>query len=61
METQGGVEDVLRQVALTILKLHKRPEYLGFLRMVVADSLQFPWIADGCLTLTKVDFNFRIK
>jgi hypothetical protein len=29
-----------------ILELHKRPEYLGFVRMVVADSRQFPWIAE---------------
>jgi hypothetical protein len=29
-----------------ILELHKHPEYLGFLRMVVADSRQFPWIAE---------------
>ena len=29
-----------------ILELHKNPEYLGFLRMVVADSRQFPWIAE---------------
>jgi TetR/AcrR family transcriptional regulator of autoinduction and epiphytic fitness len=29
-----------------ILQLHKRPEYLGFVRMVVADSRQFPWIAE---------------
>src|SRR5437660_3488437 len=46
IETQGGVEDVLRLVARMILELHKRPEYLGFLRMVVADSRQFPWIAE---------------
>jgi TetR/AcrR family transcriptional regulator of autoinduction and epiphytic fitness len=46
IETQGGVEDVLRVVACMILELHKRPEYLGFLRMVVADSRQFPWIAE---------------
>src|SRR5271165_4848238 len=39
-ETQGDVEDVLRLVARMILELHKRPEYLGFLRMVVADSRQ---------------------
>ena len=45
VETQGNVEDVLRLVARTILELHKRAEYLGFLRMVVADSRQFPWIA----------------
>ena len=46
IETQGEVEDVLRMVARMILELHKRPEYLGFLRMVVADSRQFPWIAE---------------
>ena len=45
-ETQGDVEDVLRLVARMILGLHKNPEYLGFLRMVVADSRQFPWIAE---------------
>jgi TetR/AcrR family transcriptional regulator, regulator of autoinduction and epiphytic fitness len=45
IETQGDVEDVLRVVARVILDLHKNPEYLGFLRMVVADSRQFPWIA----------------
>jgi AcrR family transcriptional regulator len=46
IETQGEVEHVLRVVARMILQLHKRPEYLGFLRMVVADSRQFPWIAE---------------
>lgn len=45
IETQGDVEEVLRLVARVILDLHKNPEYLGFLRMVVADSRQFPWIA----------------
>jgi TetR/AcrR family transcriptional regulator of autoinduction and epiphytic fitness len=45
VETQGNVEEVLRQIARVILRLHKQPEYLGFLRMVVADSRQFPWIA----------------
>ena len=44
IETQGDVEQVLRLVAGIILDLHKNPEYLGFLRMVVADSRQFPWI-----------------
>jgi len=47
VETQGDVEDVLRLVARTILELHKHPEYLGFLRMVVADARQFPWIAEA--------------
>src|SRR5689334_2652913 len=46
IETQGDVEDVLRLIARAILGLHKQPEYLGFLRMVVADSRQFPWIAE---------------
>jgi TetR/AcrR family transcriptional regulator of autoinduction and epiphytic fitness len=45
IETQGKVEDVLRLIARAILQLHNQPEYLGFLRMVVADSRQFPWIA----------------
>jgi len=46
IETQGGIEEVLRLIARVILDLHKHPEYLGFLRMVVADSRQFPWIAE---------------
>ena len=46
IETQGDVEEVLRLIAQHILELHKHPEYLGFLRMVVADSRQFPWIAE---------------
>src|SRR5208337_3700024 len=46
IETQGDVEEVLRLVARMILELHRHPEYLGFLRMVVADSRQFPWIAE---------------
>jgi TetR/AcrR family transcriptional regulator, regulator of autoinduction and epiphytic fitness len=47
IETQGDVEEVLRLVARAILKLHQRPGYLGFMRMVVADSRQFPWIAEA--------------
>jgi TetR/AcrR family transcriptional regulator of autoinduction and epiphytic fitness len=47
IETQGDVEQVLRLIARTILNLHSRPGYLGFLRMVVADSRQFPWIAEA--------------
>jgi len=45
VETQGDVEEVLRVIAHMILELHKQLEYVGFLRMVVADSRQFPWIA----------------
>ena len=37
---------MLRLIARMILALHKHPEYHGFLRMVVADSRQFPWIAE---------------
>ena len=51
VETQGDVEDVLRLVARIILELHKHPEYLGFLRMVVADARQFPWIAEEFATV----------
>jgi TetR/AcrR family transcriptional regulator of autoinduction and epiphytic fitness len=47
IETKGDVEDVLRIVGQQILELHKYPQYLGFLRMVAADSRQFPWIADA--------------
>jgi AefR-like transcriptional repressor, C-terminal domain len=46
IETRGEVEDVLRLIARMILGLPKSAEYLGFLRMVVADSRQFPWIAE---------------
>ena len=46
IETEGDVEDVLHAIAQVILELHKNREYLGFLRMVVADSRQFPWIAE---------------
>ena len=46
VETQGDVEEVLRLVARMILELNGQREYLGFLRMVVADSRQFPWIAE---------------
>ncbi len=51
VETQGDVEDVLRLAARMILELHEHPEYLGFLRMVVADSRQFPWIAEEFATV----------
>ncbi|MDR3531773.1 MAG: TetR/AcrR family transcriptional regulator [Rhodopila sp.] len=47
VETQGDVEEVLRLIAQSILDLHRRPGYLGFFRMVVADSRQFPWIAEA--------------
>ena len=46
IETQGNVGDVLHQIARVITELHGNPEYIGFLRMVMADSRQFPWIAE---------------
>src|ERR1700752_2431821 len=51
IETQGDVEDVLRLVARMILELHMQSEYVGFLRMVVTDSRQFPWIAEEFATV----------
>ena len=51
IETQGEVEHVLRLIARMILKLHENPVYLGFLRMVVADARQFPWIAEEFATV----------
>ena len=53
IETQGEVGEVLRIVARLVLKLHKNPEYLGFLRMVVADSRHFPWIAADLAAVMK--------
>ena len=46
LETQGDVEAVLRLVAKTLLELHKNPDYVGFLRMVIANSREHPWIAE---------------
>jgi len=47
VETRGDVEEVLRLIARAIAELHARPGYLGFFRMVAADSRQFPWIAEA--------------
>jgi hypothetical protein len=47
IETRGSVDEVLRLIARAIVGLHARPGYLGFFRMVVADSRQFPWIANA--------------
>jgi TetR/AcrR family transcriptional regulator of autoinduction and epiphytic fitness len=47
IETRGDVDDVLHLIARAILDLHRRPGYLGFFRMVVADSRQFPWIGEA--------------
>ena len=47
IETRGDVDDVLSLIARAILQLHQHPEYVGFLRMVMGDSRQFPWIAES--------------
>jgi AcrR family transcriptional regulator len=47
IETQGDVEDVLRLIAQALVTLHKRPEYLGFFRIAMSDSGQFPWIGEA--------------
>jgi TetR/AcrR family transcriptional regulator of autoinduction and epiphytic fitness len=51
IETQGEIEDVLRMIGRAIWDLHRRPGYLGFFRMVVADSRQFPWIGEAFATV----------
>ena len=52
IETQGDVGTMLRGIAHIILDRLKNPVYLGFLRMVVADSHQFPWIAAEFAAMT---------
>src|SRR5689334_20470079 len=47
IETQGDVEEVLRLIAQALVKLHRRPEYLGFFRIALSDSGQFPWIGEA--------------
>ena len=47
IETQGSVEEVLPLIGRAILQLHRRPGYLGFFRIAVAESIQFPWIAEA--------------
>jgi hypothetical protein len=48
IESQGNVEDVLRLVVGS----SQAPRTPGFLRMVVADSRQFPWIAEEFAAVT---------
>ena len=45
IETQGDVADVLRLIARAVLAFQAPPEYVGLVRMTVADARQFPWIA----------------
>ncbi len=45
IETQGDIEDVLRLIARSVLDFQSPPEYVGLVRMIIADARQFPWIA----------------
>ena len=45
IETQGDVENVLRLIAKGVLAFQAPAEFIGLLRMTIADTRQFPWIA----------------
>jgi AcrR family transcriptional regulator len=45
IETQGDAEAVLRLIAGTVLAFQAPPEFVGLMRMALADARQFPWIA----------------
>ncbi len=53
IETQGDVEDVLRLAARAVLAFQAPPEYVGLVRMTVADARQFPWIATAFDSILK--------
>ena len=46
IETQGDVESVLGLMAKAVLAFQAPPEFVGLVRMAVADARQFPWIAN---------------
>jgi len=46
IETQGNVEDVLRLTAKAVLTFQSSPQFIGLIRMAIADARQFPWIAN---------------
>jgi len=46
IETQGHVEDVLRLMAKAVMDFQAPLEFVGLVRMAVADARQFPWIAN---------------
>jgi AcrR family transcriptional regulator len=53
IETQGDVEDVLRLIAKAVLAFQAPPDYVGLVRMTVADARQFPWIAAAFESIRK--------
>ena len=46
IETQGDVEDVLRLIGQAVLTFQTPAEFVGLVRMAMADARQFPWIAN---------------
>ena len=53
IETQGDAEDVLHLIARAVLSFQAPDEYVGLLRMTVADSRQFPWITTAFESVRK--------
>jgi len=53
VETQGDVEDVLRLIARAVLAFQAPAEYVGLLRMIIADARQFPWITTAFDSILK--------
>ena len=52
IETEGDVDDVLRKITRSVLAFQDTPEFIGLVRMTVADARHFEWIAaafDGLL------------
>lgn len=45
IETQGEVEEVLRRIGTGVLTFQAPAEFVGLVRITVADAQQFPWIA----------------
>jgi len=46
IETQGHVDEVLRLMAKAVMDFQAPLEFVGLVRMAVADARQFPWIAN---------------
>jgi TetR/AcrR family transcriptional regulator of autoinduction and epiphytic fitness len=57
IETQGDAEDVLRLFARAVLAFQAPPEFVGLVRMTVADARQFPWIATAFDSVLKPYLN----
>jgi len=53
IETRGDADNVLLLIARGILEFLQRPGYFGLVRMVVADSRRFPWVAEAFAALVE--------